>query len=100
MSTRTAPDSAMHTAARAGFDRNCPATSPYIFSSAYWFAEQAGRALRRHADNGHASERETQPVSASMSRGYSVRVLCEGRADWLVLFDTKTLDVTEVRRLK
>lgn len=100
MGTRLAPDSGMDAAARAGFERNAPATSPYLFSSEYWLAEQAGRALRRHVENGHATCSEAQPVSASKSRGYSVRVLCDGRAEWLVLFETKTLDVTEIRRLK
>jgi hypothetical protein len=75
-------------AAGAGYHADAP--NPHIWSSPSWLAFQAGRALHRHG--------ASAPVTARMSRGFSIRVRTSGQTDFVVKFGPDLL-CTTVERL-
>lgn len=76
-------------AAGAGYHSDAP--NPHLWSSSMWLAFQAGRALARKG--------VSSPVSARVSRGYSVRVHTGGGNDFIVKFAGDQLATSTVERI-
>ncbi len=77
------PQHSLTSEAQAGYAA-ASEDAPYLFSSSVWMAWQAGRELARRG--------LPSPKAARQSRGYSVKLLTEGGAEVLIVFQGQALD--------